>query len=322
MKLFRNSKLIKGLTIGSLTLVLTLISPSSQDIDDLWKGNTNLESIIRNEEKGMIELSKKLEKVENGEVETFTYYNYPFSEKNSVKKEIDYDFIRETNNEKLKQYYFEQMILRMEDEYDISPPSQLKRVAYRGNERPKGFMSITFQNINPEDKGETELEVILSAYENAFDLENEDDFKSIIFHEYNHIRAFSRKKIMNQPKPYLFGYTDLRWKDLYDMDNYGDETYNHVIREMVRRNISEMLAVGEQIYLSEYVLNNSPDYKEGRYDAYYDHYIRLQSAFDVLDADSEFREEIENTFYQPWFDQRTLPLHNLFNNIDGEIYNL
>ncbi len=315
MSRFRNSKLFKFITVGAISLGLTLISPSINNIKNIFNSESQLEKLINYE----IQKSEGIMSKEDNKNNTIkNYNNLELTIKNSnllnIREEIDYELVKEINNPKIRQLYLESVIKKLHYEKEVDTPRQLRTANYSGKKHNRAIMQVNYFTVNPEDKGEKEIKMDMTVHSQAFNLEKEDDFMSVIFHEYNHVRALNRKKIIDDNKDYINASSDLKWRDLYDNQNYSDNiSYKkRFIKQNIRKEITELLAVSEQIHLQENKLNVSESYSNTRYYRYLRHYQDLFRSLKGLNANEEFKEELKEIFYEDWFEKREIyPLINI-----------
>ncbi|MFW6025045.1 MAG: hypothetical protein ACOCRX_01760 [Candidatus Woesearchaeota archaeon] len=323
MKKFRDSKFFKGITIGAITLGLTLLSPSYDSVKNFFSCKSKLERLVEGE-----------------------YYNFKTSSQNNLDSEdifsslrdgdyseffggsdfilndeLSYESVMSVDNSEVRQIYLESMMKKVYNEYDVSPPSQLRDATYLNENDDLAIMSVNYRPIKPKYKGKIDSYMSLYAYKHSFNLNDEDDFISTIFHEYNHVRALNREKIIGENEDYLMNYDEIKnnetlsnltWYDLYDKENYSlDETiYNDLsssklrseIRDKIRREITEMLAVAEEIDLNKDLLDVSFSYKNSRYSLYKGHYNDLFKYADEFNMKDDLENKLKEIFHQPWFD--------------------
>ncbi|GEM_PF-3335726 len=196
------------------------------------------------------------------------------------------------------------------------PPPEEVEVIYSDERHESAIMAVNYYPINPNEKGITSGVSEIEVYPQAFELRKEDNLISTVLHEYNHVRVFSRSEIIDDNKDYFQGSKsfNLKWKDLYDRSRYENETltgeevsdiaFNQTIRVFIRSHFSEMLAIEEEIHLSETgVLTPSKEWQNSRYKRYVHHFLEMYAALNVLEAEETFKEVLTQKFYRPWFGQ-------------------
>ncbi len=214
--------------------------------------------------------------------------------------EIGYDVSKDLEKDWVRRKYIESQIKRLEKTSYIKKPENLKGYLYREDFPSDNsyIMRVAYSSINPAYKGIQEVDAVMIITPKAFELDQEDDFLSTILHEYNHVRAFNRKEILDENKYYTEKESGLKWRDLYREELYDHEFDNFYkeIRENIRTPILEILATKEQKYLHENILEVSDAYDEliNRYQK--TNLNQLESSLERFGAVESLYEELKIFF--------------------------
>ncbi len=196
------------------------------------------------------------------------------------------------------------------------PPPADVEILYLHERHEKALMTVNYYPQEPERKRNGKNINGIRIYKQAFEeIEYEDNFLSALFHEFNHLRAFSRTYILEDGAAYFKSSSDLKWKTLYRRELYDNELFTgeHVcdvvfqqtIRTFLKYHITEMLAVAEEIHLHENdYLNTCESWRESRYQLYNYHFLKMVSALNTLEAKEDLFYELVELFKKDWFQQK------------------
>lgn len=243
---------------------------------------------------------------------------------------VDYQEARE--NENLRQQYLESIL----EEYP--PPEDVRNINYTQERHESATMSV---NYLPHliDGSRVILRLRMKVYPQAFEeYAVEDDFISTLLHEYNHVRALNRRKIVDcfDSKEYIeinrsgnltqtssllsiktrdfFNPNvtfNLTWEDLRNLENYDSEKVNDdedlalmMIRKFIKSHALEMLAVGEEIWLHQNKLNPSHEFANSRYSMYTFHYLEMVRGLSYLGANDQIADSLKALFYRDFLSEQ------------------
>lgn len=195
-------------------------------------------------------------------------------------------------------------------------------------------------------KIEVKLRLELIVYPDAFEkYVNKDDFLSTLYHEYNHLRALHRNRIVEEDNYYMntdensllqlanADVTDLlqldskkdskflfktiqeiKWTDLYNLNNYDSELLEsskqdfayQLVNTFIKNPIMEMMAIEEEIYRHKFKLNPSKEFKESRYTHYMFYYYKMMDSLERFGASEKLTNTLINLFHRNWFFKKNL----------------
>ena len=214
--------------------------------------------------------------------------------------EIGYDISKDLEKDWVRSRYIESQIKKLEKASYIKKPENLKGYIYQEDSPLDNsyIMRVVYSSVDPEYKGIQEVDTVMIITPKAFELEHEDDFLSTILHEYNHVRAFNRKEILDENKYYTEKESDLKWRDLYREELYDHEFDNFYddIRENIRTPILEILATKEQKYLHDNILEVSESYNRLIENYHKSNSQKLESSLERFGAVESLYEDLKIFF--------------------------